>query len=57
MNIFSIYIYESPVNIHVIWTAQTDLGLISRTFSLKTNKFPTFSEINQRFKDCVYIVR
>ena len=31
----------------VIWTAQTDLGLISRTFSLKINKFPSFSEISQ----------
>ena len=33
--------------------AQTDLGLRSRTFSLKI-KLPTFSEITQRFiKDCV----
>ena len=31
----------------VISTVQTDLGLISRTFSLKINKSPTFSEINQ----------
>ena len=27
--------------------AQTDLGLRSRTFSLKIYKLPTFSEINQ----------
>ena len=25
----------------------TDLGLISRTFSLKINKFPSFSELSQ----------
>ena len=31
----------------VISTAQTDLSLISRTFSLKINKLPTFSEISQ----------
>ena len=31
----------------VISTAQTDLGLISRLFSLKINKLPIFSEINQ----------
>ena len=40
MNMFSIYIYTCPVNI-VISTAQTDLGLRSRTFSLKLNKLPT----------------
>ena len=45
MNIFSIYIYTCPYI--VIPTAQTDLGLRSRTFSLKINKLPTFSEINQ----------
>ena len=28
----------------VISTAHTDLGLKSRTFSLKINKLPTFSE-------------
>ena len=31
----------------VISTAQTDLGLRSRTFSLNINKLPTFSKINQ----------
>ena len=41
MNIFSIYIYACPVNIIAISTAQTDLGLRSRTFSLKINKLPT----------------
>ena len=35
------------MNIHCISTAQTDLGLRSRTFSLKINKLPTFSEITQ----------
>ena len=54
MNIFSIYIYANPVNMH-IWTAQTDLGLISRTFFLKIYKFPSFSEINQGWQ-CLKIV-
>ena len=41
-----------------ISTAQTDLGLISRTLSLKINKFSTFSETKvAMFKDCVYMVR
>ena len=31
----------------VISTAQADLGLRFRTFSLKINKLPTFSEIIQ----------
>ena len=31
----------------VISAAQTDLGLISRTFSLKINKLASFSEISQ----------
>ena len=31
----------------VISTAQTDLGLRSRTFSLKIDTLPTFSEIIQ----------
>ena len=41
----------------VISTAQTDLGLISRTFSLKMNKLPAFSEINQgwRYLNIVFI--
>ena len=44
----------------VILTAQTDLGLKSITFSLKINKFPTFSEINQGWQclnNFVYMVR
>ena len=49
MNIFSIYIYTHRVNI-VISTAQTDLGLRSRTFSLKINKLPTFSEFTQAWQ-------
>ena len=39
----------------VISTAQTDIGLISRTFSLKINKLPTFSEISQGWQ-CLKIV-
>ena len=39
----------------VISTAQTDLGLISRTFYLKINRFPTFSEISQGWQ-CLKIV-
>ena len=31
----------------VISIAQSDLGLISRTFSLNINKFPTFCETTQ----------
>ena len=34
----------------VISSAQTDLGLRSRTFSLKINKFPTFTEITQAWQ-------
>ena len=34
---------------------QTDLGLRARTFSLKINKLPTFSEINQGWQ-CLKIV-
>ena len=37
------------------FTAQTDLGLRSRTFSLKINKLPTFSEISQACQ-CLKIV-
>ena len=40
MNTFPIYIYKCPVNI-AISAAQTDLGLRSKTFSLKINKLPT----------------
>ena len=50
MNIFSTYVYTSPVkniHCHLNGTAMTDLGLRSRTFSLNINKLPTFSEINQ----------
>ena len=54
-HIFSIYIYTSPVNIHCISTAQTDIGLRSRTFSLYINKLTTFSEISQAWQ-CLKIV-
>ena len=50
MNIFSIYIFTSPVNIHLISTAQTDYGLRFRTFSLKINNLPTFSVITQAWQ-------
>ena len=57
MKIFSIYIYTCPVNITyiVISNAQTDLGLRSRTFCLKINKLPIFSEITQSWQ-CLKIV-
>ena len=38
-----------------ISTTQTDLGPRSRTLSLKINKLPTFSEINQEWQ-CLKIV-
>ena len=40
--------YTCRVTYTVISTAQTDLSL--RTFSLKINKLPTFSEITQAWK-------
>ena len=43
------------MQVQCTYTAQTDLGLISGTFSLKINKFPTFSEINQWWQ-CLKIV-
>ena len=52
MKIFSIYIYTCPVKCIVISTAQTDLGLISITVSLKR---PTFYEITQAWQ-CLKIV-
>ena len=39
----------------VISTAQSDLGLRSRTFSLKINQLITFSEITQAWQ-CLKIV-
>ena len=39
----------------VISTTQTDLGLKSRTFSLKIYMLPTFPEINQGWQ-CLKIV-
>ena len=35
------------VTLHCRSTVQTDLGLRSRTFSLKINKLPKFADINQ----------
>ena len=55
MNVFSIYIYTCRVTYIVISTAQTDLGLRPRTFSLKINKLATFSEITQVWQ-CLKIV-
>ena len=40
---------------HLFYSNQTDLGLRSRTFSLKINKLPTFSEITQAWQ-CLKIV-
>ena len=54
VNFFSIYIYTCPVNTHYHFNCKTDLGLRSRTFSLKINKLPTFSEITQA--QCLKIV-
>ena len=50
MNIFSIYLYTKKCTYIVISTAQTDLGLRPRTFSLKINKLTTFSEITQEWQ-------
>ena len=55
MNIFSIYILHVQSTYIVISTAQTDLGLRSRTFSLKINQLITFSEITQ-VGQCLKIV-
>ena len=54
MNIFSICIYTLSTYT-VISTEQTDLGLRSRTFTLKSNKLITFSEISQVWQ-CLKIV-
>ena len=43
------------MNKHCYSTAQINLGLRSRTFSLKINKFPSFSEITQMWQ-CLKIV-
>ena len=56
-NIVAVSFYASPVKnliYIVISTAQTDLGLRSRTF-LKINKLPAFSENNQGWH-CLKIV-
>ena len=37
------------------YTAQNDISQTCRTFSLKINKLPTFSEINQVFQ-CLTVV-
>ena len=55
MNIYSIYIYTCPVNIHCHFNCKNDLGLRSRTFSLKIKKLPRFSEITQAWQ-CLKIV-
>ena len=34
----------------LVSTAQTDVGLRPRTFSLKINRLPTFSEITQAWQ-------
>ena len=55
MNIFLIIFIHVQCTYIVISTAQTDLGLRSRTFSLKINKWPTFSEVTQEWQ-CLMIV-
>ena len=44
-HLFYLHLYMSSE--HFISTAQTDLGLKSRTFSLNNNTLPTFSVITQ----------
>ena len=52
----SICIYLCPVNLHCyISTAQTDIRKTYRTFSLKINKFHSFSKITQAWQ-CLKIV-
>ena len=46
-HLFYLHLYMSSEHNIVISTVQTGLGLRSRTFSLKINKLPTFSEITQ----------
>ena len=55
MNTFSIYILHVQSTYIVVSTAQTNLGLRSRTFSLKINQLITFSEITQAWQ-CLKIV-
>ena len=48
MNTFFNYVFPCPVNIHcIVSTAQTDISLTYRTFSLNKKKLPAFSEITQ----------
>ena len=46
MKIFFIYVFPCPVNIHIVSTAQTNISLKYRTFSMN-KKLPAFSEITQ----------
>ena len=47
-NIYLILVYQCPVTIQcIISAAQTDISLRYKTFHLKINKLPTFSEITQ----------
>ena len=50
MNIFLFTFIHVQSTYIVISTAQTDLGLRSRTFSLKINYLITFSEITQAWQ-------
>ena len=56
-NLFiNVYMYLCPVNIHMIYTAQTDISQTNRTF-YSNNKLSAFSEIIQvwlRIKLCLY---
>ena len=44
--LFYLCLYMASEDTFVISTAQTDLSPRSRTLSVKTNKLPTFCEIN-----------
>ena len=52
-HLFYLHLYVQSE--HTVSFQLTDLGLRSRTFSLKINKLPTFSEITQAWQ-CLKIV-
>ena len=52
---FYLHLYMSSEHTLSFQLKQTELGLRSRTFSLKINKLPTFSEITQAWQ-CLKIV-
>ena len=54
-HLFYLHLYMSSEHTLSFQLHKTDLGLISRTFSLKINKLTTFSEITQVWQ-CLNIV-